>query len=509
MARVIVGAVLSVSDLATDFIVLLQFWDGGEKMLAYRNSQLASLATSIVLQLIVVLGQNRKKGILRILKEMAYVFTGLKAPLDAYRVASGAEQEKDTAVDPMTEMMYTKVVEMFSESVPGVIIQTSAILSTIRSGEIVSTAAYLSLLSSLLTTGFVSVTISYDMDAAPKKRAAKPDFYGFVPDSSNRRALMFVTMVLMSGIMVLMKSVFLVSLGSLGINYAWTYLAGDMLIYFVQKVLRRDFVYFLPIKERRLSLVVSALNRVVVKVVIDFTGCSHFRHPYEAARLYFTLNYFQPVLGMIVLLQLTEDGAFGNTAELYLKNVSMCGGACLLGLFSTLWLLIENQYRRTFFSSETGGQLTRRMFLGGDDKMRSEVFGCSETHWAPIREKVKGWVRPGWKTWEEEKPEWFTDEFRASVPSEMIPKKRVGEPKKDDDGEDIDVASSTSFRNSEEAVFERGGGRRKSLIDQMLQGKGESAKIMPEGTARKQIDVEDFKWELRSLRRGSSVRIGA
>ncbi|GMH64810.1 hypothetical protein TL16_g04049 [Triparma laevis f. inornata] len=213
MWRVTVGAILSLSDLITDLIVLRQYWEGGEKIMKHRNASLACLVTSIALQLLGVVFQNRKKGMLRILKEMVYVFTSLKAPVDASRVAMGAEKEKDTEMDPMTEMTLSKVTEMFAESIPGALIQTSATLSTLRSGEIVSTAAYLSLLSSLLTTGFVSATISYDFDTDPKKRAAKPDFYGFVPDSSRRRALMFVTMVLMSGIMVLMKSVFLFSLG--------------------------------------------------------------------------------------------------------------------------------------------------------------------------------------------------------------------------------------------------------------------------------------------------------
>ncbi|GMH60916.1 hypothetical protein TrLO_g13642 [Triparma laevis f. longispina] len=104
MGRVIVGAALSVTDLLTDLFVLWQYWEGGEKTLKYRNASLASLTTSIVLQLILVALQNRKKGARRILKEMTVVVTGLKAPVDAYRVASGAEKEKDSQFDPMSEI---------------------------------------------------------------------------------------------------------------------------------------------------------------------------------------------------------------------------------------------------------------------------------------------------------------------------------------------------------------------------------------------------------------------
>ncbi|GMI11784.1 hypothetical protein TrVE_jg8632 [Triparma verrucosa] len=73
MWRVTLGAVLSVSDLATDLFVLKQFWDGGEALLLYRNAQLASLSASIGLQLMFVVGQNRKKGLMRILKESLIV----------------------------------------------------------------------------------------------------------------------------------------------------------------------------------------------------------------------------------------------------------------------------------------------------------------------------------------------------------------------------------------------------------------------------------------------------
>ncbi|GMI06345.1 hypothetical protein TrVE_jg7701 [Triparma verrucosa] len=93
MFRVIVGAFLSVTDLATNLFVLKQFWDGGKAQLAFRNASLASISVCIGLQLLMVVGQNRKKGMLRILKECLIVLTGGKAPLDAYRVAMGAEQE--------------------------------------------------------------------------------------------------------------------------------------------------------------------------------------------------------------------------------------------------------------------------------------------------------------------------------------------------------------------------------------------------------------------------------
>lgn len=89
MWRVSLGAVLSVSDLATDLVVLNQFWEGGEIMASFFNAQLASFTASILIQLVFVIFQHRKKGVVRILKEWFIVLVGMKAPWDAYEVAMG------------------------------------------------------------------------------------------------------------------------------------------------------------------------------------------------------------------------------------------------------------------------------------------------------------------------------------------------------------------------------------------------------------------------------------
>jgi hypothetical protein len=282
MFRVIVGAVLSVTDLATDLIVLNQFWDGGEEQLVFRNASLASLAASMGIQLIVVVLQNRKKGFMRVLKECLIVLIGAKAPVDAYRVAMGAEQEKDTLMDPMLEMTCNKCAELFAESIPGIIIQLSAIVSTINSGENVTLMAYLSLAVSLLTTGFISATISYDFDTDPQKRAFNPEFSGYVPDDGRKRAFLFVTMILLSATQVLIKATLIVVLASIGSRFPVLYLLGDVAFYLLYKVVRRDFTYWIPL-EGFVGLVVSGLVRVVVKFVVDFAAIMHFRHPYEVS----------------------------------------------------------------------------------------------------------------------------------------------------------------------------------------------------------------------------------
>ena len=220
---------------------------------------------------------------MRILKESLIVLIGAKAPVDAYRVAMGAEQEKDTEFDPMTEMTFSKCIELFAESIPGIIIQLSAIVNAINSRENVSIAAYLSLAVSLLTTGFTSATISYDYDTNPQKRAFNPEFYGYVPDDGRRRAFLFSTMILLSATQVLIKATLIIILALLGSRFPVYYLLGDMAFYLLYKVARRDFTHWVPL-EGVVGLVISGLIRIVIKFVVDFAAIIQFRHPYEVSK---------------------------------------------------------------------------------------------------------------------------------------------------------------------------------------------------------------------------------
>ncbi|GMH93230.1 hypothetical protein TL16_g12570 [Triparma laevis f. inornata] len=340
-------AILSVTGLITDLFVLWQYWEGSERMLKYRNASLASLTTLIVLQLMVVVIQNRKKGVRRILKEMAYVITGLKAPLDAYRVASGAEQEKDTEIDAMTEMTYCKCIEMFAESIPGIVIQTSAITNYLNSGGSVLMTAYLSLAVSILTTGVVSATLSYDWDTDPKNRAAVPDYYGYVPDSQRIRVvMMLMSLIGISSVKVLLTTLLVVCLGFVNVIYVVYFIGGDMMFYLLLKEERGKIRYWVPI-DRLAGLMISLLIRAVVKFIVDFAGVSG---------LYFTLNLFTPVIGLALVFNLMPDGTYNELSTKLLTKLAGGLGGGLLFLLCLFFTLMEEKYRRTFLTTVTGGQ---------------------------------------------------------------------------------------------------------------------------------------------------------
>ena len=72
----------------------------------------------------------------------------------------------------MTELATNKVNEIFTESIPGIIIQLASIFATITAGnKSVATMSFVSFFVSILTTAFVSAQISYgkSFDSKPNR----------------------------------------------------------------------------------------------------------------------------------------------------------------------------------------------------------------------------------------------------------------------------------------------------------------------------------------------------
>ena len=97
-------------------------------------------------------------------------------------------------MDPKSEMMMTKSAELFTEAIPGALIQMYAFLV----GSNQSNAAIFSLIVSVFTSSFTATGISFDFDVDKGKRKYTPDFYGFVPDGTKKKVKVFVSILLIS-----------------------------------------------------------------------------------------------------------------------------------------------------------------------------------------------------------------------------------------------------------------------------------------------------------------------
>jgi hypothetical protein len=414
-ARVIFGAVTSMTDLLTDIYVTYTFGRDGKG--GYFKASLASLMTSVGIQMLFIWFQNKKLGMRRVLREWFPILLGYKPAVDAYRVTTGAKQEVGVTADPMVEMTCMKCIEMFAEAIPGVIIQLMAIATS--DGKF-TTAALISLTVSALTTGFASASISYEFDTDPKKREQVPDFYGYIPSKASKRTLVFVSMVLLTAGMLLIKCMTIVMLGLLGGSWAALYFGADVGLFLAVKVLRGDFWYWVPLGGNA-ELIMSIVARVLVKVVTDFTSNVQFRHPNEVGGVYWAFGFVLTMGSLPVAIIVAESVLTEKAISLAWSVVTYFIPGSLV-CFAVFFLNIERTYWHTFWSTQKGKDYTIAYFLEGKgDAVKFKVMTTSRHHWVSIEEKVRKWVGENWARWEEEKPDWFTDQMKAKVPFEFIP----------------------------------------------------------------------------------------
>ena len=144
----------------------------------------------------------------------------------------------------------------------------------------VKIGALVSIAISTLTTGFTSALISFDKDVDVLGRRKDPKFYGYIRDDHATRGRCFFLMTIMSALHNLSRSVgyALLAASSSGKMTLVYFVVGEITFFLVWKILRRDFFYWVRI-EGPLAFLLAFLDRVVVKVIVDFSGCLHMRHP--------------------------------------------------------------------------------------------------------------------------------------------------------------------------------------------------------------------------------------
>jgi predicted polyphosphate/ATP-dependent NAD kinase len=111
---------VSAADAVSDAYMINEFYVMGK--MGTANGLLAMVGANLGFQVIVTYAQTQglKKDKWRTaLFEMLAVVTFSKPGLDAYRVASGAEQLTGAAMNPLMEMIYVKGGELVFEAIPG------------------------------------------------------------------------------------------------------------------------------------------------------------------------------------------------------------------------------------------------------------------------------------------------------------------------------------------------------------------------------------------------------
>jgi hypothetical protein len=216
--------------------------------------------------------------------------------------------------------------EIIFEAIPGCVMQLYALLSMLEEGRSVSTQAYLSLLVSALSAGYIvsvrgrrggarralaraprwrgrrspqpsslrnhspqSAITTYDYDISAQKRKNEPEFYGFIPDGVPG-AIVFACMVLNSALLLLARSACAALLMLVQPSIFLYYVLGDCAFFFLQKAARGDIRCFLDKDGWVGTVLFDFLFQLCYKLVVDYTGLVQCRGPGCLGGCYWTGN---------------------------------------------------------------------------------------------------------------------------------------------------------------------------------------------------------------------------
>ncbi|GMI30561.1 hypothetical protein TrCOL_g2212 [Triparma columacea] len=448
--KLFVAAALSMGDLFTDIMMVIQFFGMQEPGFAWAT--LASILANLVFQAILVHFQNRTLPLRTRIWEQVYVWTLVKPGVDAWRVASGTEHEVGKMYDPYLEMATIKLLEIVAESIPGALIQLSAIL---RAGSKTTSAALFSFVFCIFATAFTSTMVSYDFDISQSNRKHSPFYYGYTPRNLIGKAKVFLSLFALASFNLLVRTyaciLFYMEGGFTGISIV---LCAELLLYILVKALRRDLWYWAPVYGFS-GYVITAATRVLIKIVVDWTALVQLRHPNEVGGAYFTFSIFVTITGGIIAAlgyekkaveevlggdeiinhgneSVVEEVLEGDEINRGNEGVGMeestvvttmviaCVGTILS--FGTLLLSMNKEYVHTFIGTKTSDKVIQEKFTDfEEDAIRFQVLANNRYKWEyKIGPQVKSWLDERLPVWLEDEPEWFDDLCKSQIPDDFV-----------------------------------------------------------------------------------------
>ena len=129
-----------------------------------------------------------------------------------------------------------------------------------------------SILISTMTTAFGSAMVSFDMDVSVSNRKSSPEFYGYIKDTNLERSSTFLVMMLLAAFHNLSRTIGVALFFAVSGSTTFVIMGAEMATYIGFKVLRNDFVPFIPGLEGTLKYIAALLIHMVVKVLADYTG---------------------------------------------------------------------------------------------------------------------------------------------------------------------------------------------------------------------------------------------
>ncbi|GMI03055.1 hypothetical protein TrLO_g8892 [Triparma laevis f. longispina] len=442
-----IGAFLSFADMVSDALVINVFFETDQTSYAYIT--IASIMLCLTLQALIVIFNYRSVGKRRLLLELFYVVACMKPGIDAYRVAEEKPQLTNAMISPSNEMTFCRTSELFTESIPGACIQSYAIIN----GKDQGLTVVLSLASSVLSGSFISAAIAYEKDTSKEARSHSPQFYGYIPDALKPTIVVSLLMWVMSACQMSGKAFACALCAVQSRSMLLLFLFAEFFLFVLYKVVRRDYLYWIPLYGPA-HYIMSTVVRVSVKFVVDFTGCLHFRHPYELGGFYmmFTI-YTTPLLCLYFgsrynVYADTEEGKEALPHVLAPGQVYTIIGTLIAIQFISFQVFlfsIKKDFLTTFYSTQTGPEMIQDLFNNGkDDREKIECLTINTVYWKAIEGEVRAWIKGKIPEWQESQPEWWNDRFKVLIPKSWL---------------DEDEKRSVRESLTEASLYKAGGGK--------------------------------------------------
>jgi len=188
-------------------------------------------------------------------------------------------------------------------------------------------------------------------------------------------------------------------------RYVVYFVGGEVLLYLIYKVVRSDYFYWTRV-EGGLAIVLSLIERTLVKLIADFSECLHLRHPYELGGLAYSLSVICAQVFPFVALQLYEGGDdIKDSMGLFL----VCSLVVWILLNAAFFSSINLENLDTFFGIKPAPQYTCEWYSSADeDRVRFEaIFSNRIQYTTSIHAEVKEWIAENIDRWKAEKLAWF------------------------------------------------------------------------------------------------------
>ena len=113
------------------------------------------------------------------------------------------------------------------------------------------------------------------------------------------------------------------------------FIGSETLLFLLIKTIRGDLMYW-PRVYGPSAVAISVLVRVIGKIVVDFTGCTQFRHPYELGGAAFSASVVWAQIMPFVALLLSEEKVGSIKRETIRNVLLLCFGAWALSCIALL-----------------------------------------------------------------------------------------------------------------------------------------------------------------------------